>query len=141
MKRRYNYLSHMVDSATDSVTRVAKISAFWASTSQAILIINLVIYLGANVIAPITLVLLSFLLWVSVFGIMIVVQLGWIAHLVFNGIDGDYDQMDASPSPTAIDVTKHYEFDGKRHKITKIVESPSGVGGSLPKNPDLAKMD
>lgn len=135
MKRRYNYLSHMVDSTTDSVARVAKISAFWATSSQAIVFINLMLYLGAGVISPITLVLLSFLFWCSVFGIATITQLSWIAHLVFNGMEEEESDFEQSPYPTPTTTTKHYVLDGNGYKISKIVER---VGGS---NEELAELD
>lgn len=133
MKRRYNYLSHMVDSSTDSVARVAKISAFWASMSQAVITINLVHMVFNGIVSPIALVLISFLLWSAVFGVMIVTQLGWISHLVFNGLDDYPPGVPEPPHPTPLDVTRHYKFDGKSYKIDKVVERVGGSEVELPK--------
>jgi len=131
MKRRYNYLSHMLDSSQDAIARIGKISSFWATLSSATIFINLIQYLGAGYINVVVLVMLQFLFWASVFCVLMFVQLSWISYIVYNAVDEWQQRDDASDHPAPLNKTrKTYYLPTKNgYKIDKVVEFDSGVGG------------
>lgn len=131
MKRRYNYLSHMLDSSQQAVARIGKISAFWASMSSAVVFINLVQYLGAGEINVIALMIMQFLFWTSVYCVLMFSQLSWISYIVYNAVDEwQYQEEDNTPPTPPNNTRKTYYLPTKNgYKIDKVVEFTGGVGG------------
>jgi len=120
----------MVDATSDSIARIGKISAFWASISQAVIFINLLVYLGCGLINAATLVVLQFLFWTCVFGTMMFLQASWVFYMVYSA-DVDYeptpDEKDP-PTPLPHTTTKYYVPQKNGYKIEKVVDEFSGVG-------------
>lgn len=128
--KRFNYLSHMVDSTADAVVRVGKVSAFWASMGSMAVFINLITYLGAREINITSLVIIQFLFWCSLYGILMITQLSWVAYIVYMAeLDHEEDMAkEHPPTPLPTMTTKHYVLDKNQYRIDKVVDKFDGVG-------------
>lgn len=117
----------MVDVSASAVIKVARQSALYACFSQAVVFINLIQYLGAGVLGVNALLLLQFLFWCSVFGVMMFLQLSWISYIVYTA-DLDYQEKGNPPTPPPTTRTKYYIPGKSGYKIDKEVEEWGGEG-------------
>lgn len=117
----------MVQEVAQAVGKVSRTSAIYASLSQAIVFLNLVQYLGAGFVNAPTLIILQFLFWTSIFGVMMFAQMSWIAYMVYTA-DLDFREASDPPTPLPTRRTKHYAPTKRGYVIDKEVEEYSRVG-------------
>lgn len=129
MKRRYNYLSHLIDAAADGAVRLAKMATIVSSlVSWAVTAVTTIYFWP--IISPTQAILWAAGLWIGVWCTTFFFMSSWVGWLVYAGID-EWDSDDSAKEiapPAPPEINRVYLPHSTGHRLDK--EKSSGVGGS-----------